>query len=61
MAYRQGGGHGGGGVGWSADSRGVAPSIPFEEQMRGGVIRPGEPHWWETGKPGNRRQIPRNL
>lgn len=56
MAYRQGGGGGN-----SGDNRGVAPSIPFEEQMRGGVIRPGEPHWWATGKPGNKRQIPRNL
>ncbi|MDQ4148709.1 MAG: hypothetical protein M3164_01760 [Actinomycetota bacterium] len=53
MAYDRGGGSGPPGAG-------VAPSMPFDEQIKGGKWRPGEPHWWATGRPGNVRQRPNN-
>lgn len=39
----------------------VAAHMPFEEQMKGGKWRPGEPHYWVTGNPGNRRKRPENM
>lgn len=51
-------------MGYQGDKSGigeVADHMPFEEQMKGGKWRPGEPHYWSTGRPGNVRQRPNNM